>query len=133
MRKNSTLAELLVGILFIGVLIQIGCLILWKDCLYNSIGAWSGITICLISAISMSHSIEESLDYGESGAAKHMWVGYITRMLVTLVIAGIVIYFKLGNYITLLIGLFSLKLAAYMQPSVHKIFLHFLKSEDFHE
>lgn len=133
MKKNSTLTELLVGIFFIGVLIQIACLIFWKDCLYNSIGAWSGIIICLFSAISMKNSIEESLDYGETGAAKHMWIGYLTRMLVTLVVAGIVIYFKLGNYITLLVGLFSLKLAAYMQPFVHKIFLRFRKSEDFHE
>lgn len=128
MKKNSTLLELLAGNLFIGILLQVVCFIIWKDLLYNSIGAWSGIAICCFSAVSMSHSIEEVLDYGEVGAKKRVWIGYLTRMLITLLIAGIVIYFELGNYITLLVGLFALKLSAYMQPYTHKLFLHFQKS-----
>ena len=122
MKKNHTLLELLVGILVLGVGIQIVCLIVSRQYLYDAVGLWSGIGLCCFSAIHMQRSIEDAIDLGEAGAKKHVGFGYATRMAVTLLVAGAVIYFKIGNYVTLLIGVFPLKLAAYLQPVTHKLF-----------
>lgn len=122
MKKENTLLELLVGIIFLGVVMQIVITIVSKDYLYNAIGLWSGITVACVSAIHMKRSIEDALDLGEKGAIKYVRIAYLKRMLITVVIMGVVIYFQLGNPITLLIGIFPLKLAAYLQPVIHKLF-----------
>ena len=127
MKKENVLLELLVGILCFGVVIQGICLIVSKDHLYNAIGLWSGIAVACFMAIHMKRSIEDTLDIGVEGAEKHARNAYITRTLVTLIVIGIVIYFKLGNPITLVIGIFPLKLSAYLQPQMHKLFLKFRK------
>ena len=123
MKKENTLLELLVGIIFLGVTIQLGVVIGSKNYLYNAIGLWSGIAIACVSTIHMKRSIEDALDLGERGAIKHIRIAYLKRMLIAIVIMGVVIYFHLGNPITLLIGVFPLKLAAYLQPLIHKLFL----------
>lgn len=122
MKKNQTLLELLAGIIVLGMIIQIVCLIVSRNYIYDAVGLWAGIGICCFSAIHMSRSIEDAVDLGEDSATKRVRVGYATRMLITLIVAGAVIYFKKGNYVTLLIGVFPLKLAAYLQPITHKIF-----------
>ena len=122
MKKENTLRELLIGIVFTGAVMQIVSLCVSNNYLYDAIGVWSGIGISCFSAIHMKNSIEVALELGEDGAVKHMRGGYMVRMLVTLLIAGAVIYFDWGNPIALLISIFSLKLAAYLQPCIHKLF-----------
>lgn len=127
MKKDHTLQELLLGIILLGVAIQIVVAIISRDYLYNAIGLWSGIGIACFTAIHMKRSIEDALDLGEQGATKYVRMAYLKRMLLSLVVMGIVIYFHLGNPITLLIGVFPLKVAAYLQPLLHKLFLRFSK------
>lgn len=125
MKKENTLLELLVGIIFLGLVIQVVCIFVSKNYLYNAIGLWSGIAIACFSAIHMKRSIEDALELGEHQATKYVRGAYVKRMLIALVAMGIVIYFNIGNPIMLLIGVFPLKIAAYLQPFVHKLFLHF--------
>lgn len=123
MKKENTLLELLVGIIFLGVTIQLVVVIVSKNYLYDAIGLWSGIVIACVSIIHMKRSIEDALDLGERGAIKHIRITYLKRMLIAIVIMGVIIYFHLGNPVTLLIGVFPLKMAAYLQPLIHKLFL----------
>ena len=123
MKKNSILIELLVGIAFFGLVIQIICIFLLKDHLYHAIGLWSGILVACFMVIHMQRSIEDELDLGPEGAEKHARNAYAIRTVVTLVVIGIVIGFQLGNPITLAIGIFPLKLSAYLQPYTHKLLL----------
>ena len=122
MKKENTLLELLIGIVAVGVVIQIVCIFISSNYLYDAIGLWIGIGISCFSAIHMKRFIEDSLDLGETGAVKHIRIGYATRMVVAALVIGLVVYFKLGNYITLLISTFSLKIAAYLQPVTHRLF-----------
>ena len=122
MKKENTLPELLIGIILTGIVMQAVCFLVSKNYLYDAIGLWVGIGISCFSAIHMKNSIEVALELGEAGAVKHVRGGYAIRMLVTLFIAGVILYFKWGNPVTLLISIFSLKLAAYLQPCIHKIF-----------
>ena len=130
MKKNNILTELLAGIISLGILIQIGMAIAFENYLYNAIGLWAGIGIASFMAIHLKRSIEDELDLGEEGAMKHARTAYATRMLVTFIVLGVVIYFKLGNPITVVIGIFPLKLSAYLQPLIHKIFLKFDSSKE---
>lgn len=130
MKKHDILTELLTGIISLGILIQIGMAIAFENYLYNAIGLWAGIGIAVFMAIHLKRSIEDELDLGEEGAMKHARTAYATRMLITMIVLGVVIYFKLGNPITVVIGIFPLKLSAYLQPLIHKIFLKLDKTKE---
>ena len=132
MKKDNILFELLAGIIFSGVVIQIICLIVSKNYLYNAIGLWSGMAIACFMAIHLKRSIEDSLDLGVEGAEKHARSSYAVRMTITVVLMGIVICFNLGNPITLLVGALTLKISAYLQPYMHELFLRFEKRENKH-
>lgn len=124
MKKDNTLIELLAGIVCIGVLEQVILLLFFENHLYNAIGVWCGILVSVICAIHMKRSIEDAVDLGDTErATKYATKGYITRMAITAVLVGAVLYFEVGNPITVLAGVFALKLAAYMQPFMHKVFL----------
>ena len=129
MKRNDTLIELLAGILFFGVIIQIICIFVLEEFLYHAIGLWTGIIVACFLAIHMQRSIEDVLDLGPDGAEKHARNAYAIRTVVTLVVIGVVIYFKLGNPITLVIGIFPLKLSAYLQPFTHKLLLWFCRQK----
>ena len=129
MKKNNILVELLSGIISLGVLFQVIMAIATENYLYNAIGLWTGIGIACFMAIHLKRSIEDSLDLGEEGAEKHARSAYAFRTVITLIVIGIVIYFNIGNPFTIVLGIFPLKLSAYLQPLIHKIFLHFNKSE----
>lgn len=130
MKKDDTLNELLVGILFFGIVFQIICVFVGGKILYNAIGLWTGIAIACFMAIHMKRSIEDALEFGPEGAEKHARNAYLTRTFVTLFVIGIVIYFKLGNPILIIIGIFPLKLSAYLQPHIHKVFLWFYEQKN---
>ena len=127
MKKNKILLELLIGIVLMGILIQIICIVVSKDYLYNAIGLWSGVAIACFMAIHMKRSIEDVLDLGEEGGVKRMRSTYLVRMTIVAIVMGVVIYFNLGNPITLLFGALTLKIAAYLQPYMHKLLHGFSK------
>lgn len=121
MKKNRTLLELLIGVVLVGVFSQIVCLIFFKRHLYHAVGLWTGILISIGMAIHMQRSIEDGLDIlGEAGV-KHMKKAYMARTAVAVVIMAMVMYFDLGNPLTILVGVIALKLAVYLQPTVHKV------------
>ncbi len=130
MKKNNILVELLAGIISLGVLIQIIMAIAFENYLYNAVGLWTGVGIACFIAIHLKRSIEDSLDLGVEGAVKHARTAYATRTVITLIVIGVVVYFKIGNPFTVVLGIFPLKLSAYLQPLIHKIFLKFDKAEE---
>lgn len=129
MKKENTLLELLVGIIFSGVILQIIVAIFLKNYLYNAIGVWSGTAIACFMAVHMKRSIEDALELGEEGGAKRMRSAYLTRMAIVAIAMGIVICFDFGNPITMLFGALTLKVSAYLQPHTHKL-LHRLKKHE---
>ena len=129
MKKNQTLLELLAGIVGLALVVQLIHLLVGKNWIYNSIGLWAGTIIACFWAIHLSRSLEDSLDLGEEAAKRRAVTGYITRMLISLIVLGIVIYFKLGNLVDIIVGIFLLKISAYIQPITHKVFLKLGKKE----
>lgn len=125
MKKDNILLELIAGIILFGIVEQIICLIVSKDYLYNSIGLWFGIAIACFMAVHMKRSIEDALDLGEEDGVKHMRKGYGVRMTVVAVAVIVILISKIGNPITLVIGILPLKFSAYAQPIIHNVLLWF--------
>lgn len=121
MKKNSTLIELLIGILVVGVLGQLVLLLFFESYIYNAIGLWVGVGIAAGMAIHMQRSIEDGLDLmGETGI-KYMQKASALRTVIACVVIAAVLYFGWGSPLTLLLGVMALKLAAYMQPLMHRV------------
>ena len=119
-RANETLKELLVGIGIYGVAAEIICLIIGYDILHVSAGLLIGVLTAAGMVIHMDRALEDALDLGEEGALAHIKKTYLIRITVVFLILGAVVYFKIGNVFAVLVGVMSLKLAAYMQPAGHK-------------
>lgn len=128
-KENNTLPEMLVGILVWGILVQIVLLLAFRNYLYNAVGLWCGIALSAGLAVHMKISIEDALDLGAANAKRQFQVSTVKRLVMAVVVIGIVFYFRMGNPLTLLVGIFSLKISAYSQPLMHKIFQKFQKSE----
>lgn len=129
MKKDNTLLEMLVGIIVWGVLVQLVLLLAFKDYLYNAIGLWCGIAVAAGMAIHMKRSIEDILDLGGPFVEKNYRADAAKRMGMAAIVIGIVFYLGVGNPLTVLAGIFSLKISAYSQPYMHKIFQKFQKSK----
>ena len=121
MKKNSTLIEVLVGILVVGIVVQLVCLLFLEKHGYHAIGLWTGVAIAVGMAIHMQRSIEDGLDLMGDTGVKHMQKASVIRMLVACVVMAVVLYYDWGNPLTMLLGVMALKLAAYMQPLMHHI------------
>lgn len=121
MKKDNTFRNLIFGIVGLGILIQIVLFIVADDILYQASGLWMGIFISCACAFHMKRSIEDALDLGEDGAIKHTRIAYATRMVIAAIVIVIFLVKNLGNPLTLLIGLFPLKISAYLQPVIAKL------------
>ena len=91
----------------------------FEQYLYNAVGLWAGAALAVGLAIHMQRTIEDGLDIGGEDGVKHMQKGTITRLVIAFVVMGAVLYFEWGNPLTLLAGVMALKVAAYLQPTVH--------------
>lgn len=121
MKKNNVLLELFIGILLVGIIWQAVCLIFFEKHLYNAVGLWVGVAIATGMAVHMKRSIEDGLDLMGDSGAKHMQKASVTRMALACIAMAVVLYYEWGNPLTLLAGVMTLKLGAYLQPFVHSV------------
>lgn len=129
---NPTMVELIIGILvfgIIGVAIFIGLHIasvpvesFFDDSILQIvIGFIIGIIFSIVFIIHMTFSVENALEMGEQGALKHTRIMYVVRMATLVIVFAIMLLLGIGNVFSLLFGLLSLKLSAYMQPITHRV------------
>lgn len=118
-KKNKVLLELLVGIAFWGAMVQIIGLFLKGNKLFFLIGLWSGIAVAAFMAIHMYVSISTALECQDAVAKirNHSVIRYVVVVIVLFFL-----YFgKLGNPLSYVAGVMGLKVAAYMQPIIHRL------------
>ena len=119
---SETLKELLIGILFYGIIVEVMGICFIKDKIYFSIGIWFGILLALAAAIHMWWGIDKALDLGD-GAGKYALAQNMIRYGVIVVAFGILCVVDFGNPIAAFVGIMGLKVGAYLQPFTHKILL----------
>lgn len=127
---KRTVLELLLGILLFGLLFEFVGLLLVKDRMAYSIGIGCGMLIAAGMAIHMAYNIDDALNWDAEQAAKALRRGSILRYTTVTLITMLLAYFKIGNILSCVLGIMTLKTAAYTQPIVHKVINKIFKIEE---
>ena len=123
-KVSETLKELLMGILFYGILVEIIGICFIKDKVYFSIGLWFGIILAFAAAIHMWWGLDRAMDLGNA-ASKYAISQNMVRYGVIVVAFGVLCVLDVGNPIAAFAGIMGLKAGAYLQPFTHKIIIKF--------
>ena len=121
---SETLKELLIGILFYGILVEMIGICFIKDKMYFTIGLWFGIILACAAAVHMWWGLDKAMDMG-NGASKYALSQNMIRYGVIVVAFGALCVVDLGNPIAAFAGIMGLKAGAYLQPFTHKIMIKF--------
>lgn len=121
-RINDVLPELILEIFLYGLLVQLTGVWFVENKLLYSTGLWIGIAAAMGMAIHMAVVILDTMDLAiEKQAKVRTTVFSMLRYLVVVLLFIVVSYFRLGNVLTMFIGIMGLKAAAYFQPFMHKL------------
>lgn len=99
-----------------GIVLQMIIILIGKQVLYASIGAWAGVGVAQILAGLMLWSIERALNREEKDATLFYYRSFVIRVAIVVIVFSILAHFKIGSVVTAFIGFFSLKVAGYLQP-----------------
>ena len=121
---DEVLRELATGIIAVGIVGQIFCLF-FSQIFFESMGWWLGIAVALFMGWHMYHNLGRILGLAEGDAISAARTGAIIRYAVALGIMLVVYFTGWVSGVTYVLGIFSLKIGAYLQPVTHKIFLKF--------
>ena len=88
---------------------------------FYAIGFLVGVIISIISAIHMKITLEYSLHQIGKSAVKRAIFAYAVRMFTIAIILCGMYFTRIGDLLAALIGMFALKLSAYLQSFTHEI------------
>lgn len=123
-RINDVLPELVLGIVVYGLIVELAGVWFVEDKLRYSTGLIIGISLAVGLAINIAVVIRDAVEiYGEDGARNRVTIKAVLRYLMVVVVFFIMVKFNLGSMVTAFIGVFGLKVSAYLQPFTHKVIL----------
>ena len=129
-RISDVLKEMIIGIIAFGLLAQIiGVFIVSQKIVYSA-GLWAGIVIAIAMAVHMEYSISVALELGEAGAPKHVQKHSMIRYSCVIIAFVAISFINKNATVPCFIGVMGLKVAAYLQPFTHKIFLKVHENKD---
>ena len=121
-RINQALPGLLFGIAAYGLLAQAVGLWFAGDKIAYTIGLWIGIALAMGMAVNMAVVILDTVDAMAQGRRSGKSILYAAVRYIVLVAAFVAVwYWKLGDLIAMFAGVMGLKIAAYLQPFLHKV------------
>ncbi len=118
---KKTFQELLIGIAVFAILFFIPGLFMKVDKLAYYLGLGLGILVAVLMTISMYTTIEKSLYMDEKSAVNYTKRSAIFRLLLIIVVLVAAVFINSVNIFTVVLGVLSLKLSAYLQPLTHKL------------
>ena len=129
-KRLRELNEALPEILFIDflylILGELIIVLLIPDCRIYAVGFLFGVIYAVFSIFHMSLKIRKVV-YGRASTRKTLILGYLVRLLVMVALFAVLYYFNIGDLLTALIGMFAMKVSAYLQPVVSGITSKILK------
>ncbi|MCR4956784.1 MAG: hypothetical protein K6A30_08885 [Lachnospiraceae bacterium] len=121
-RLNPLLPELVAIILAYAVVVEgIGVWFVEDKLRYTS-GLAIGIALALFMAINIASSLWGIVGVPSKKARVVVSLKAICRYLVVVAVSIAMGYFNLGNILTWFAGVMGLKVAAFAQPMIHKVF-----------
>ncbi len=135
-KKNRTLLEMHVGMLFFGIVFEVLGLLGYllgisflQNLLRYTLSLWAGVVLAMLSAVHMYRTLDRSLDQPEA-ASKLIFKGYCIRYVLIVAIMLIIIVTGILNPLVAFLGYMSLKVTAFMQPVTHKFCNQFFRETD---
>ncbi len=133
-----TLLELETGIAFTALLLNIiGVSVIGLAGLRGyvtqgmySLSLWFGAAFAAVSAVHMLRTLDRGLGLDVKSAQRRIYLGYLTRYGIIIAVVAIICITECLEPISFFIGYMSLKLAAYEQPLMHKIYNKALHTTD---
>lgn len=119
---NDSLPDLLTGILIFGLLAELVPVWFIDDKAGYTIGLLIGIVTAMFAAWHMAWSLDKAFDYEEETATRKLQKGSALRYGVQLVVLGVLMVTGLANPLAAFLGMWSLKVSAYLSPFTHKLF-----------
>lgn len=126
---NETVLDLFIGIFIYCVITQIIGLFIANDKLVYTIALWIGGIASGGWAVHMYLTLDTALDLAQDEAIKYMRKRSVIRILVILLIGIAGMLYSWTAFVGVLVGFFSLKLAAYAQPITNSYITKKIKKE----
>ena len=121
---SETLKELLIGIIFYGIIVEMAGICFIEDKIYFTIGLWFGVILAMAAAVHMWWGLNIGLDLGDN-AGKYMLLQNMIRYGVIVAAFAVLCIMDFGNPLAAFAGIMGLKAGAYLQPFTHKIMIKF--------
>lgn len=126
LKKIREINEALPAMLFVDLIYlligEIIILLFVPGKLSCGIGLLAGVIYSVFSSFHLSFKIRQVV-YGGANGSKTYILGYMIRLAVMIAILAILYISKMGDLVCAIIGMFSMKVAAYMWPITNKLFL----------
>ena len=116
---------LILGILVYGAVVELAGVWFVADKLRYTTGLCIGIALACGMAVNMAVVLQDAVDiYGasEHGSAK-IAAKSVLRYVIVVAVFFVMMKFNLGSLATAFIGVFGLKVSAYLQPVAHRWYL----------
>lgn len=120
-RIHPTLLSMWIVMVGYGIVMQMIILIATKRWLYYSLGAWVGVLLAMVCSGMLLHAIEGALDRGEKGATAYAIRSYVLRLSLIAAVFAVLAVTGAGSVVTAFIGVFSMKISAYLQGTIQKL------------
>lgn len=122
--KIKSLNEALPQIFFIDMLyLALGEIVIFlvfsSPSLY-AVGFFAGVLYAGFASLHMSYRIREVV-YGKVNTTKVLLIGYFIRLAVMIMVFAVLYCFNIGDLLAALVGMFAMKVSAYLQPMTNRI------------
>lgn len=122
-RLNDALPGLVMGIIVYGAVVELLGVWFVTDKLRFTSGLCIGIVLACGMAVNMAVVLQDAVDiYGESKAQSKIIAKSIFRYVIVVIVFFVMMKWNLGNLAAAFIGIFGLKVSAYLQPAAKKAF-----------
>lgn len=123
-RLNDALPGLILGILLYGGAVELLGVWFVSDKLRYTSGLCIGIALACGMAVNMAVVLQDAVDiYGDSHAQAKIVGKSVLRYVIVVLVFFVMMKFHLGNPAAAFVGVFGLKVSAYLQPVARKWYL----------
>lgn len=120
-KRNRTLLEMHIGILFLGILCQAVGAFFVSDELRYACSLWFGIGLALLGSADIYRGLDRAFKFDEKTAQKLIFRSYLIRYIVLVVIFALIMLTKVMNPLIVFMAYMSLKVTALLWPITHKL------------
>ena len=117
---NEALPEILVIDLLYLIIGEIVIFLLFENPAKFAVGFLAGVIYAIFCVLNMSFKVRKVV-YGKANPKKSYLLGYLLRLTVMISIFAILYLCDIGDLLAALVGMFIMKLSAYLQPAALRI------------